>query len=137
MPFLSLLTLRMAVLFMVGGATLGALALIDKASLSQGLWIQLFPLHIVWMVIGGFVQFTLGTAFWILPKFATGPSFYGKVKAFQLSIMMLNGGTILYTINFTLFHSSLLNFGIRLLWLVAAIAAALHFFPRVKPFQHS
>ncbi len=137
MPYLSLITLRLSVLFMVGGATLGAMALTGKALPGVAHWVALFPLHIVWMVIGGFVQFTLGTAFWILPKFADGPSFYGNVRAYQVSIATLNFGVILYTLQFSLHLPLFIGSVVRVLWVLAAASAAYHFFPRIKPFQHS
>ncbi len=137
MPLPAVITLRMAVLYLIGGATLGAMVLTGKALPAYAQWITLFPLHIVWIAIGGFVQFTLGTAFWILPKFATGPSFYGNVRAFQWCIGALNVGVILYTVNFVVFQNDLLGLGVRVLWVIAAVAAGIHFFPRIKPFQHS
>ncbi len=135
MPPLSRFTLRVAVVYLIAGATLGSLALIGKAIPAYSQWIGFFPLHIVWMVIGGFVQFTLGTAFWILPKFSDRPSFYGNVPAMVLSIVAINGGIFVYTLNFVFSPGGEVALAARLLWLMGAIGAGIHLLPRIKPFQ--
>ncbi len=137
MPPDSRLTLRLSVLYLVGGATLGMMVLTGKALDAYREWILLFPLHIVWIAVGGMVQFTLGTAFWILPKFANKPSFYGNVTAYRWCIALLNAGIIIYTVNFTLWQLSWLAALVRWVWGIGAIAAGIHFFPRIKPFQHA
>lgn len=70
MPLLTRLSVRLALLYLTLGATLGALLLIHKGlTIMPWAW-SLLPVHIEVMFIGWMTQFALGMAFWILPRFS-------------------------------------------------------------------
>ncbi len=135
MPLRSQITLRLALGYMVAAATLGAWMLVGKTIPHTIAWTKWLPLHIAWMVGGGFLQFIMGTAFWILPKFANQPSFYGRVYWFDLAVISLNGGLFLFTVAQFLppgsFWQALSRWGFG----IAVFAFIAHIFPRIKPFR--
>lgn len=68
MPLPSRLMIRFSFLYLIVGFLLGASLLIHKAyPLFPGVW-HLIVLHIEMLIFGWIIQFTLGTAYWILPK---------------------------------------------------------------------
>ncbi len=135
MPTRSQWTLRLALIYMLGGATLGAMVLIGKVHPPLGHWMPTLPLHIAWMVGGGFLQFVMGTAFWILPKFADRPSFYGNVFFFDAAVVALNAGLLSYSLGQAISAFTFLKSGSGLLFAIAMLAWIAHIFPRIKPFQ--
>ncbi|NOX38653.1 MAG: hypothetical protein GXO78_14075 [Calditrichaeota bacterium] len=135
MPARSQWTLRLALIYMVGGATLGAMMLIGKVHPPLAHWMNGLPLHIAWMVGGGFLQFVMGTAFWILPKFADRPSFYGNVFFFDTAVVALNVGLIVYSLAHGVAAFTFLKSWSWPLFAIALLAWMAHVFPRIKPFQ--
>ena len=91
MPVVTRWMLRSAFVCMLAGITLGALMLLQKAyPINPAIW-ALLPLHIELLTIGWIVQFTMGTAYWILPRYL-GKSKRGKKYLAYLMVFMLNGG---------------------------------------------
>jgi cbb3-type cytochrome oxidase subunit 1 len=77
---------------------MGALMLVHKAyPLHPALW-QLLPMHIEITIFGWIIQFTLGTAYWMLPRFLQSPQ-RGKKFPAILMILLLNLGIIFVVIN--------------------------------------
>jgi len=75
------------------GSVLGTLLLIDKAlSIHPFIW-QLLPVHYELLTIGWIVQFTLGTAYWILPRFLKGEARGSETQAFFM-VAFLNFGIL-------------------------------------------
>lgn len=94
MPAASRILLKLSLLYLAGGFSLGALMLANKSfSIHPGIW-QLLPWHIEMLVFGFIIQFTLGTAYWILPRLLEGPGRGGKIQPFLL-VGCLNLGIIL------------------------------------------
>ena len=74
MPRLSVWIIRTALLYLGLGFTWGALMLFQKGvSLGAGL-LRMMPMHIEFVLIGWTLHLAMGVAFWILPRFARGPS---------------------------------------------------------------
>ncbi len=93
MPRLSFWAVRLALLYLLVGFTLGALLLANKG-LPFAPWIwTLLPIHITFMLFGFLVQFVMGVAFWILPRFTGGSR--GNVRLGWAAILFLNLGTLL------------------------------------------
>lgn len=68
MPRLSRYFLRLSLVYMLLGFTLGAMLLAQKGvSFAPWLW-ALLPYHVDFLLVGWMSQFALGVAFWILPR---------------------------------------------------------------------
>ncbi len=68
MPALARWFVRTALVYLVLGAGLGALLLVNKALALHGRIWALLPLHIEWLFLGWTLQLAFGVAFWILPR---------------------------------------------------------------------
>ena len=91
MPRLSVLMIRTALAYLATGFLVGALLLIQRA-VPLGNWLhRLVPLHIEYLLLGCMVQLALGVAFWILPRFRSGPE-RGRPAPAWLAFVLLNLG---------------------------------------------
>jgi len=124
-PPLSLLFLRTALLALVAGSAGGALLLSAKAGWPARVPSWIHAWHIELMVLGWFGNFTLGVAYWILPKHARGAE-RGPLAPPVVAYIALNLG-----IAFVALGQAAPG---RLLELLAAVAFAMNAIPRVKPF---
>lgn len=94
MPAPSRWMIRLSLMYLLLGMGMGAVMLIHKAyPLHPAIW-QLLPFHIEVTIFGWIIQFTLGTGYWMLPRFLTGPQ-RGPRWAANALIIMLNTGIIL------------------------------------------
>jgi quercetin dioxygenase-like cupin family protein len=94
MPKLSVWLVRASLLHMGTGFLFGALLLANKGlPLSPWLW-QLLTPHVEIMTFGWTMQFVMGIAFWILPRYSTEPR-YGRAAQGWWSFGLLNGGLLL------------------------------------------
>ena len=69
MPSVSVWMIRLSLVYLLMGITLGVLLLINKAILISPELMLLLPVHIELLIFGWIIQFTLGTAYWILPRY--------------------------------------------------------------------
>ncbi len=68
MPGLSVFFLRTALLYLLGGSTIGSVLLWQKATGTAGpLW-MLRETHIIFLTAGFLLHFVVGTAWWIFPR---------------------------------------------------------------------
>ena len=133
MPKLSVYFVRTALAYLALGFTLGAVML---AAPSLGFGVRLdrvLPLHNEFLLIGWMVQLALGVAFWILPRFRSGPE-RGRVDLAWLSYGLLNIGVILAAFGSTIGPDSLLPLLGHVGQVLAAGAFGLHAWPRIKVF---
>lgn len=72
MPPLTVWLLRAALASLVGGTVLGAL-LLAGAPAAGALHPALRQAHLLLLLFGWLLPFVLGTAYWMLPRHATGP----------------------------------------------------------------
>lgn len=94
MPKVSRWMIRSSLLYLLLGVGLGALMLIHKAyPLHPAVW-QLLPVHIEVTIFGWIIQFTLGTAYWMLPRFLEEPK-RGNRGAAWLMVILLNLGILM------------------------------------------
>lgn len=136
MPFVSRLMIRCSFIYLVVAMVLGAIMLIHKAwPLHPAVW-QLLPLHIETAIFGWIIQFTLGTGYWMLPRFLKGPQ-RGSPRLAYLMIIALNIG-ILLTLSDSLFQSGmpLMIFGRSLELLAVILFISLHW-NRIVTYRHS
>lgn len=90
MPRLSVWSVRLALIYLLLGFTLGTLLLINKG-LPFASWVwKLLPIHIAFLIFGFIIQLAMGVAFWILPRFPGGRR--GPAMPGWTAILMLNLG---------------------------------------------
>ncbi|OJX38228.1 MAG: hypothetical protein BGO78_09415 [Chloroflexi bacterium 44-23] len=90
MPRLSVWTVRFSLIYLFLGFTFGALMLAQKGvPFAPWVW-SLFPAHIDILLFGFVIQFAMGIAFWILPRYSGGSR--GNETSFYITIGLLNLG---------------------------------------------
>jgi hypothetical protein len=93
-PPLSRWFIHASLAHLVTGASLGAAMLTLKALARYDGMGRLMAPHVEFLLIGWTVQLTFGVAFWILPRFAGGPSRV-EVRDAWLAFVLLNVGVML------------------------------------------
>ena len=88
MPRLSVWAVRLALLYFLTGFTLGALMLANEG-MPFALWItSLLPAHMDILLFGFVIQFAVGMAYWILPRYRNGSR--GSEAIFWIILGLLN-----------------------------------------------
>jgi heme/copper-type cytochrome/quinol oxidase subunit 1 len=131
-PSLSCWFIRAALVHLAVGFTLGAVLLFHKGvPLYPAAW-QLLPPHIEFLLLGWTLQLAMGVAFWILPRYLQGPE-RGNVALAWLAFGLLNAGVLMAGLGWMVGAPPVVPFLGRLAEVAAAVAFALHAWPRVKP----
>jgi hypothetical protein len=132
MPHLSQWYVRAAFTYLILGFTFGALMLANKGvPLHPAFW-RLLPAHIEFLLFGWVLQFALGVAFWMLPRFWHGPP-RGSETGASVAFISLNLGVWLVVLG-TVFAWPAVTVTLgRLLELLAVVAFASHIWPRIVP----
>ncbi|HKL17493.1 MAG TPA: cbb3-type cytochrome c oxidase subunit I [Halalkalibaculum sp.] len=98
MPIISRWMIRCSFVYLLMGTLLGAVMLVHKAyPLHPAVW-QLLPIHIEITIFGWIIQLTLGTGYWMLPRFLESPQRGKKIPAI-LMVLFLNLGIMFVVIN--------------------------------------
>ncbi len=133
MPRLSVWMVRSALIHLGIGISLGALMLWNKGSLIDArIWL-LISTHLEMLIVGWLIQFALGVAFWILPRFTQEPR-YGNVRRGWAGYILLNAGILLVILSLWIAPLLPLQPLGRLLEVTAALTIGSVLWPRVKPF---
>lgn len=131
MPKLSVWLVRASLIHMGIGFLFGSLILHHKGiPIYPWTWRLLNP-HIELMIFGWTIQFVMGIAFWILPRF-TGEGRYGNTPLGWWSFAFINSGILMVALGswFSLEQITLIG---RLCTLSAVCLFVLLMWPRVKP----
>ncbi|MFN4152887.1 MAG: hypothetical protein ACK4IX_18230, partial [Candidatus Sericytochromatia bacterium] len=96
MPKYSVYFIKTAFIYFIFGTILGATLLINKAYNFNPLLWNVLPIHIEILFIGWFLQFILGVAYWIMPKYFSTKS-YGNENLIKASYLLINLGLIIKT----------------------------------------
>jgi hypothetical protein len=132
MPRLSVVFIRLGLVHLAIGFTLGGLLLANKGQpLHPATW-SLLPAHIEFLLSGWTLQLTMGVAFWILPRFSRAPR-RGNERLAWTALALVNLGVLLAGVGPLLSASPWLVLGGRLAQAAAALLFVLHAWPRVKP----
>lgn len=129
MPRLSAWMLRTALVALAVGSLLGA----GMLAAPGGGAVRWRPLHAELMLVGWMVQFALGTAFWILPRFRQGAE-RGREGPGWLAFALLNLGALLAGVGGSVAGPGGWTLAGRTAELLAVAAFAAQAWPRVKPF---
>lgn len=90
MPRLSVFAVRLALLYLLLGFTLGSIMLANKGvPFSSAAW-RLLPAHMDILLFGFVIQLAIGIAYWILPRYRGGSR--GNERVVWLAIGLLNLG---------------------------------------------
>jgi hypothetical protein len=132
MPRPSVWFVRLSLIYLASGFTLGALLLWNKGlPFYPPLWLTL-QAHIEFLVFGWLVQLIMGVAFWIAPRFSQPPR-HGRVWLAWLAFGLLNAGILVAGV-LPLFVSAVwmrpLGWALEVL---AAASFAVYLWPRLKP----
>lgn len=129
MPRLSVWFIRLALLYLAIGFTLGALMLANKGlAFAPALW-RLRPAHIELLLVGWTVQLAMGVAYWILPRFQSSR---GDVRPVWLALVLLNAGLLLASVSVVVDLGGWNMAASRTAELAAVAAFAWHAWPRIK-----
>ncbi|PWB54661.1 MAG: hypothetical protein C3F13_06490 [Anaerolineales bacterium] len=94
MPLLSRNFIRLSLVYLALGFTLGAVLLVNKGiQIDTRVW-RLLPIHAEVLLVGWFVQLAVGMAYWILPRIS-GTAPRGAVGLAWSAIWLINPGIIL------------------------------------------
>jgi hypothetical protein len=132
MPQLSQWYVRAAFTYLIMGFSFGALMLANKGvPLHPALW-RLLPAHIEFLLAGWVLQFALGVAFWMLPRFWHGPS-RGSETGAIVAFFSLNLGLWLVVLGTVLTLPPVAVTLGRILELLAVLSFTSHIWPRIVP----
>jgi small-conductance mechanosensitive channel len=97
------------------------------------IWIwQLRDPHIEMMIFGWTIQFVMGIAFFILPRFSERNTRYGAEHLGWWSFYLINAGVALTALADWYSHDALALIG-RILVFSAIVSFSIMIYPRVKP----
>lgn len=135
MPRYSVWLVRLALLYLVLGFTLGALMLArEGAGWPPPAFEALRPLHAEVLLVGWMLQLAFGVANWILP-FGRG---HTERPLLLVVIGLLNGGVWLAGLSPLIFGSPLLQAAGRAAEAGAVLIFAVHIWPRLRALpQHA
>ena len=120
---------RAAMAWLLVGSGAGALMLASRGLGWTVPYAEALALHLDVMLFGWMTQFTMGTAYWMLPKHATGPE-RGGDPPIVAAWVLLNAGVLAAALGGP---GSWALVG-RLAELAAVLAFATNAVPRIKPF---
>lgn len=130
MPPLSIFFVRSALLHLAIGFSIGALMLANKGTgFAAWLW-RLRAAHTEILLVGWLIQFALGIAFWIAPRFWEKPV-RGNVAGARWAFVLLNLGVWLIALSAFTNWPDRLVFAGRVVEIGAAVAFAWHLWPRI------
>jgi hypothetical protein len=131
MPFFSVVSVRLALVYLLVGFSMGALLLANKGlAFYPQIWSLLNP-HVEILIFGWMVHLILGVAYWILPRLPLRGR--GKTSLAWTSLLLFNIGIGLAIVpSLWEMDSSFLFFG-KLAEAGAALAFALHAWERIRP----
>lgn len=133
----SSLAIRISLVYLVVGFTLGALMLASKAYVFFPSIFLYLSLHVEYLTFGWFLHLIFGVAYWMFPRFTPKKTDYDKPRGFVwaawASLGVLNLGLLLYTLGSFLAPAELLRTTGRAVETGAVILFLINLWPRIKP----
>ncbi len=131
MPRLSVWFIRLSLLYLFLGFTLGGLMLFNKGVPLHPLVWRLLPSHIEFVLFGWTVLLVMGMAFWILPRFTKQPVRGNETLAWA-ALVLTNAG--IWLVSLASFYPlyGWLSFMGRSAEAGAVFLFVLHAWPRIK-----
>lgn len=120
MPAVSRWMIRLSLMYLLAGILAGAFLLVHKVyPLHASAWL-LLPMHIEVTIFGWIVQITLGTAYWMLPRYLKGRPRGRRWLGWVMAIC-LNLGIVFIIIDLLEWVPVSLRFAGRLLQVIAVL----------------
>ncbi len=136
MPRLSSWMIRVSYVYLLIGATIGALLLANKATGGiPWIWAAL-PAHIECMIVGFIINLTLGVAYWIFPRYFTKPNRGHPVPAWS-GFTAVNLGVLLFIASRLIPYAAGLGGAGRIVETAGIILFVFSLWFRVYPLPHS
>jgi cbb3-type cytochrome oxidase subunit 1 len=135
-PTLSVWCVRMALLYLGLGFTLGAIMLSSPAIGFAPAILRLRPLHAEIMLLGWMAQLAFGVAYWILPRLH-GSRPRGSEPLAWLSLALLNVGVLTAGLGQTLNAPTSISVLGRVAEALAVCAFAIQAWPRARAYTAS
>ncbi len=129
MPRLSVWAVRIALLYLLAGFTIGALLLIDKGINAYPAAWRWFSAHQEFLLIGWMAQFAMGIGYWIFPRYRGNHR--GNIAGAVIAVVLLNLGIALVFAG-TFWGLPLIGWG-RAIEAAAVFSFVIYAWPRVKP----
>lgn len=129
---------RISLIYLVIGFSIGAVMLSDKGFTIYPPVVKLLPVHIEFLMFGWFVHLIFGVAYWMFPRFTpkeTGLRPRGFVRAAWVALVVLNLGLIVFAFGQLAHATTWFRFVGRSLELAAIVAFFVNIWPRVKPMK--
>ncbi len=118
-------------LYLLVGFALGALMLAQDGISFDPSILTVLPVHMEFLLVGWLVQFAMGVAFWIFPRFGLGlPRSRGNERLIWSSFWLLNAGLFVFALE--LWFPVMLLVG-RVAEAAAVIIYAAGTWRRIKP----
>jgi cbb3-type cytochrome oxidase subunit 1 len=130
MPRLSVWFVRLALVYLGLGFTLGASLLLAKGQWLPPTLMRLLPIHAELLLVGWMMQLAMGVSYWILPRLNTDNE-RGSELPVRLALLTLNAGVLSVCVGIWSGVEALLLIG-RGLEATAALGYALHMRPRLQ-----
>lgn len=99
MPIQSIWMIRASLIYFLAVFIIGGFMLVHKGIFLHSFAWSLLQVHIELALFGWLIQFVLGTAYWMLPRFLEGPKRGSKGMAW-LMILLLNSGIWIYLLSY-------------------------------------
>lgn len=133
MPTWTIRLVRAGLIYLALGFLAGAILLVEKTGwLDLGGRLQWLPLHVEVVLVGWFLQTTMGVAYWILPRYPTRPE-RGPAWPPAWAFSLLNLGIVLTVAGEIwpgLTHAPVAG---RIMEVVAVALFGIHLWPRIRP----
>lgn len=127
MPSHAVHIVRLSLVYLLIGSTMGAVMLLDRAFQVAGFiwWVR--PFHIELLFFGWFVHLAFGVASWILPRTQGSPG----VRVLAVAVILLNVGIFAVATGLMLTMAGLAFVG-RLTEMLGVIVFAVYIWPRIR-----
>ncbi len=135
MPAVSRWMIRLSLIYFIAGILAGAFLLIHKAyPLHPTAWL-LLPLHIEVTIFGWIIQYTLGTAYWMLPRYLKGKPRGSRLMSWVM-VLCLNLGIVFIIIDPLEWVSIQLRFTGRVLEVIAVLLFIILHWNRIVTYRN-
>lgn len=131
---------RLSLIYLVIGFSIGALMLTNKGFSIYPRVVLLLPIHIEFLMFGWFIHLIFGVAYWMFPRFTpkeTGLKPRGFVRAAWASLGLLNLGLAVFLLGQFFTATLMIRFVGRTLEFLATLAFFVNIWPRVKPVKQT
>lgn len=129
MPTLSVWFVRLALVYLGIGFTLGAGLLLTKVLLLPATLLRFRHVHIELLLIGWMAQLAIGVSYWILPRLSEANGRGSEIPV-RFALLALNAGVLMASTGFLIEAEQLVWIG-RILEAAAIMSYALHLRPRL------